>query len=144
MRVGTRSPVGSAVWMGFGVSPDGGVSRLSLLAAVENAQHQHGAAVVAILECVRSAEHRQDELAVFVAMAEWASLQGMAPEHVCPCHQLTGDASGEIGKLVVPSDAASSAISWGTVTPSSAARTSSTSAVRRSMSMLTAGPITSE
>ncbi len=203
----------SVAWMGVGVSPDGGVPPLSLLAAVEDAQHQHGAAIVAVLKCVRSAEHRQDELTVFVAMAEWASQLRMAPEHVSSRNQFAGYACGEIRELVVQersesieigerverpldfywsghgrklevphvrshwttrscgtresgvalaarrsssaispasasrgvlSNAASSAISWGTVTPSSAARSSSTSAVRRSMSMLTFGPMTPE
>ncbi len=58
--------------MAFGGSPDGGGSLLSLLAAV-----------------------------VFAAMTEWASQQWMAPEHVSPCHQLTGNVCGEIRDLVV-------------------------------------------
>lgn len=160
-----------------------------------------------------SAEHRQDEFAVLVAMAESASQSWMTPEHVSSRNQFAGNAGCEIRELVVQerreaieigqrverpldfywpghgrkpdvphvrshwttrscgtrepdaavaarrsssaissgsasrgvlSSVASSAISWGTVTPSSAARTSSTSAVCWSMSMLTFAPIEPE
>lgn len=66
--------------MGF-VPSDRGVPRLPALAAVEHAQHQDRASVVAVLECVRSTEYRQDDLAVLVTIAKWPSKLRMAPEH---------------------------------------------------------------
>ena len=101
MPVGTMLPVGSVAWMGFVVSPDGGMPQLAPLAAVEDAQHQDGAAVVAVLECVGSAEHSQNDLSILVSISERASQLRMAPEHVSSRVQLAGNAGCEFRELVV-------------------------------------------
>lgn len=71
-------PDGSVGWMLFVLPPDDGVRRLPQLAAVEDPQHQNGAAVVAVLKGVRSTEHRQHDLPVLVAISERAAPLRMA------------------------------------------------------------------
>ena len=63
-----------------------------MLAAVENAQHQHRAAVVAVLESVGATHDRQHDFTVFVAISEWASQPRMATEHISPFDPLASDA----------------------------------------------------
>ena len=76
-----------------------GKRRLSQLAAVEHAQHQDGAAIVAVLKEVRSAEHPEDDFAVLVAMPDRSSQLWMPTEHVRSGCDLTGDACGELWEL---------------------------------------------
>lgn len=143
--------VGAIAWRGFGPFDPRRAASTGARGR-EHAQYQDRTLVVAVLECVCSAEYRQDDLAVVVTIAKWPSQPRMPPEPVSSRNQVAGNAGGEFWKLVVEeggeaieitlapasrsvlSSAASSAISWGTVTPSSAARTSSTSAVCWSMS----------
>ena len=96
-RVGTTLPSGSVAWMDFVVPlPDDGGTWLPPLAAVEHAQHQHGAAIVAVLKCVGAAEQRQHDFAILGANAEWASQVRMAAEQIGPRAQFRGDAELQV------------------------------------------------
>ena len=65
--------------------------RLPHLAAVEHAQHEDGAAIVAILKGVRSTEHLEDELAVLFAISQGSPQPRVSTEDVSPDNQLFGD-----------------------------------------------------
>lgn len=78
-----------------------GTSPLPCFAAVEDPEHQDGAAIVPVLKSVRATEHLQQEFAVFLAACYGSSQLRMSAEDVSPLDKFVRDARREVGKPFV-------------------------------------------
>lgn len=79
----------------------GATTLLSRLAPVEHAQHQNGAAIVTVLKSVCSAEHLENDFAVFLAACDRSPKPRMPTKKLGPSNPLSGHLRGEAGEPFV-------------------------------------------
>ena len=78
-----------------------GLAPLPRFPAVEDAEHQNGAAIVAVLKGVCATEHLEEDFSVFLATGDGSSQFRMPTKHLSSHHEFARDTCSELGKSCV-------------------------------------------